>query len=224
MECVNCGCINSGAWTYDGVGNYLCGYCQYRKNRLFQLAVSTPVSNISNIPGTATRDCIVQPVKRPKRILAHPSSRSGTICSNCKTSQTSLWRRAPEGDVVCNACGLYRKMHGRQRPLTMRRDLIQTRKRRCAKKHLSSSNHLQQQQQQQWHEPRLESIDGQAHSSIIKRQYLAASNPYAYFPSRTVKTEPYVMPGKVPHFDLGRNVCQFDKSWNNIPAKVPQPF
>ncbi|EUB63091.1 hypothetical protein EGR_02185 [Echinococcus granulosus] len=85
----------------------------------------------------------------------------------------------------------------RQRPLTMRRDLIQTRKRRCAKKHLSSSNHLQQQQQQQWHEPRLESIDGQAHSSIIKRQYLAASNPYAYFPSRTVKTEPYVMPGKL---------------------------
>uniref|UniRef100_A0A0R3WUH7 GATA-type domain-containing protein n=1 Tax=Hydatigena taeniaeformis TaxID=6205 RepID=A0A0R3WUH7_HYDTA len=39
-------------------------------------------------------------------------SGNGTVCSNCKTSQTSLWRRAPEGDVVCNACGLYRKMHG----------------------------------------------------------------------------------------------------------------
>ncbi|KAL5971898.1 Erythroid transcription factor [Taenia solium] len=115
MECVNCGCIDSEAWTFDGVGNYLCGYCrycQYHKNRLIQHASSVPCPSNPSIPTTATRDCMVQPVKRSRRTLPHPGSRSGTVCSNCKTSQTSLWRRAPEGDVVCNACGLYRKMHG----------------------------------------------------------------------------------------------------------------
>ena len=43
-----------------------------------------------------------------------------TICTNCKTNKTSLWRRNTSGAPVCNACGLYFKMHGHQRPLNMR--------------------------------------------------------------------------------------------------------
>ncbi len=45
-----------------------------------------------------------------------PSPRPGTSCSNCKTCFTSLWRRAPNGLIVCNACGLYQKMHGVSAP------------------------------------------------------------------------------------------------------------
>ncbi|KAI8055253.1 hypothetical protein BDF22DRAFT_614661, partial [Syncephalis plumigaleata] len=50
-------------------------------------------------------------------------------CSNCGTSTTPLWRRDLGGNVICNACGLYYKLHGVHRPMTMRRSVIKRRKR-----------------------------------------------------------------------------------------------
>uniref|UniRef100_A0A183T3C5 GATA-type domain-containing protein n=1 Tax=Schistocephalus solidus TaxID=70667 RepID=A0A183T3C5_SCHSO len=35
----------------------------------------------------------------------------GICCTNCNISHTSLWRRNQNGDPVCNACGLYFKLH-----------------------------------------------------------------------------------------------------------------
>ena len=36
---------------------------------------------------------------------------SGVKCVNCATTTTTLWRRNKHGDAVCNACGLYFKLH-----------------------------------------------------------------------------------------------------------------
>ncbi|CAD1474013.1 unnamed protein product, partial [Heterotrigona itama] len=58
------------------------------------------------------------------------SRRVGTSCSNCQTTMTSLWRRNALGEPVCNACGLYFKLHGVNRPHAMKKDSIQTRKRK----------------------------------------------------------------------------------------------
>ncbi|VEL18661.1 unnamed protein product [Protopolystoma xenopodis] len=44
--------------------------------------------------------------------LQHTSRRAGLICTNCDTNQTTLWRRNGDGQPVCNACGLYQKLHG----------------------------------------------------------------------------------------------------------------
>lgn len=40
------------------------------------------------------------------------SRRVGLSCTNCQTTTTTLWRRNAEGEPVCNACGLYMKLHG----------------------------------------------------------------------------------------------------------------
>jgi GATA-binding protein len=42
--------------------------------------------------------------------------------SNCKTTQTPLWRRSPIGETVCNACGLYLKARNQHRPVNLKRN------------------------------------------------------------------------------------------------------
>ena len=50
-----------------------------------------------------------------------------TQCYNCKTLKTPLWRRDPEGNTLCNACGLFQKLHGTMRPLSLKSDIIKKR-------------------------------------------------------------------------------------------------
>ncbi|KAG1150626.1 hypothetical protein G6F37_000676 [Rhizopus arrhizus] len=49
-------------------------------------------------------------------ISSSPAEGKTPICSNCSTTTTPLWRRSAEDELLCNACGLYLKLHNTPRP------------------------------------------------------------------------------------------------------------
>ena len=65
-----------------------------------------------------------------ERTMATPGTENVVIaCQNCHTTTTPLWRRDANGHTICNACGLYYKLHGYHRPSAMKKGFIQRRKR-----------------------------------------------------------------------------------------------
>jgi hypothetical protein len=52
-----------------------------------------------------------------------------TVCVNCKTTNTPLWRRDELGQPLCNACQLFRKLHGSDRPVSLHNSVVKKRNR-----------------------------------------------------------------------------------------------
>ncbi|KAI7905341.1 GATA zinc finger-domain-containing protein, partial [Cokeromyces recurvatus] len=71
-------------------------------------------------PSTSTTPSLTPPPSssssHPKHKIKKVESVSATECANCGTTTTPLWRRGPNGEIICNACGLYLKARNTLRP------------------------------------------------------------------------------------------------------------
>jgi len=109
--CANCGVNHTPLWRRSANDEILCNACG-----LYQKLHKVP---------------------RPKSIRQHAvrkdtqamTEHETTECSNCHTTNTPLWRRDENGATLCNACGLYQKMHHSARPISMKTDLPRKRQR-----------------------------------------------------------------------------------------------
>ncbi|KAI7876302.1 uncharacterized protein EV154DRAFT_66968 [Mucor mucedo] len=108
--CTNCSATTTPLWRRSAQDELLCNACG-----LYQ--------KLHNAP-------------RPKTLKPHNARKeakddeaSQLVCSNCSTTTTPLWRRDDEGAPLCNACGLYLKLHHEKRPLSMKTDVIKKRQR-----------------------------------------------------------------------------------------------
>ncbi|CAI4043610.1 Gzf3p SKDI_10G1070 [Saccharomyces kudriavzevii IFO 1802] len=67
------------------------------------------------------------------------------VCKNCLTSTTPLWRRDEHGAVLCNACGLFLKLHGKPRPISLKTDVIKSRNRKSNTNHAHNLDNFRNQ-------------------------------------------------------------------------------
>ncbi|KAI4518369.1 hypothetical protein GGG16DRAFT_61269 [Schizophyllum commune] len=114
-ECSNCGATHTPLWRRglnDELNCNACGlYCKLHKRpRPKSMRNSNDGSRNNNQPRQEVADVMAQ-------------------CYNCHTTATPLWRKDDEGKTVCNACGLYYKLHGTSRPISMKSDIIRKRSR-----------------------------------------------------------------------------------------------
>nr|XP_033330416.1 uncharacterized protein LOC117222686 isoform X2 [Megalopta genalis]XP_033330417.1 uncharacterized protein LOC117222686 isoform X2 [Megalopta genalis] len=108
-ECPSCAGLPN-VWRRDETGHYYCSNCLCKPNGVNRAAMRCG---------------------KPKQTVAPTNVRkTGMQCANCRTCNTTLWRRNNNGEPVCNACGLYYKLHNVNRPLSMKKEGIQTRKRK----------------------------------------------------------------------------------------------
>ena len=99
-----------------------------------RLPLAKDITNSSPIASSFATSMILPPLKAgDEKLSSSLPSRSkkhiSTVCFNCGTSKTSLWRRDQGGNALCNACGLFYKLHGVNRPLSMKKDVIRKRNR-----------------------------------------------------------------------------------------------
>lgn len=125
-ECSNCGATHTPLWRRglnDELNCNACGlYCKLHKRpRPKSMRNSHGEGRTQVIPRQETVDVI-------------GSALLAAQCYNCHTTATPLWRKDDEGKTVCNACGLYYKLHGAARPISMKSDVIRKRSRHDARR------------------------------------------------------------------------------------------
>lgn len=97
-------------------------------NNGFSAQKAAPAQHATKLNLTSSLMSSLSDQKEPQTAPAA----SVTECFNCHTLKTPLWRKSPDGKTLCNACGLFQRLHGTTRPLSMKTDVIKKRSSRKA--------------------------------------------------------------------------------------------
>lgn len=114
--CSNCGTNNTPLWRRNHHTSLLCNACGlylkiHKTHRPLKLRRRQQLNSLNK----------AQSSERDRDISAG--------CTNCGTKVTPLWRKSVHGGLLCNACGLYQKLHRADRPVRYRADVIRKRSR-----------------------------------------------------------------------------------------------
>ncbi|KAJ7631577.1 hypothetical protein DFH06DRAFT_1337557 [Mycena polygramma] len=115
-QCYNCGKTSTPLWRRDPqTQRTLCNACglylQQRREPRPQALIDADAEATEDYGGGS----------------AMPAVAGGPECSHCGTRETSVWRRNEVGEQVCNACGVYKRLRGVDRPVSLRKNKVKPR-------------------------------------------------------------------------------------------------
>lgn len=99
--CSNCSVTSTPFWRKSSVGLYYCNAC----------GLYLRTHNI------------MRPLNLTKNREIRRSKTRPDACENCGATDTPMWRKSSDGLMVCNACGLYHKLHSQHRSIRVRRNI-----------------------------------------------------------------------------------------------------
>ncbi|AOA60977.1 Transcriptional activator of nitrogen related genes [Komagataella phaffii CBS 7435] len=194
-----------------------------------KLQLAKPTSETTSITTTVTVQKDMSDSSSPK--ADNDESITRTQCSNCKTEKTPLWRRDGSGNTLCNACGLFQKLHGTVRPLSLKTDVIRKRNSK-RQQHQSSLTHglckMQQQQQQVQFQPQQHEHIQPSHSTQTQKQIQQQQQqpyPYPYnnsLPTTAVSFSPYGGSQDSYYLMRGNSLNSNAQKHKNVPI-LPKP-
>lgn len=107
LKCTKCGLYNIQLQRSDITKGSVCLQCSKGSEKK-----AKPAASLSKETG---RGRSISPVTSTRP----PKPQSQKVCFNCATNATPIWRRDGEGNQVCNACGLFWKIHQASKPLVL---------------------------------------------------------------------------------------------------------
>ncbi|MCO5589929.1 hypothetical protein L7F22_043898 [Adiantum nelumboides] len=143
-QCVNCGATKTPLWRRDANFELQCNACglyeklhkaprpkslKQRRNERKNLINPNSSPDHQGSSAAVGAESISPTSDTSNKQDEWMGIHAGAACANCGTSTTPLWRKDREGRIICNACGLYYKLHNSHRPVTMRMDAIKRRSR-----------------------------------------------------------------------------------------------